>query len=167
MTNNSTLAPVIGALPSMTLAFLVLLGSACSDTSEASPDEDTQREQGVDTHDDEEGEEDREEVVMLTEIQIKAAGIVLQTAGPGTVDRHITLPVVVTENGDTLTHVNPKSPGIVRSIGNAETRITEDPVRMLRAVHFARRLDYQLDPELEAAIANNAALLDNRNRRAP
>jgi len=41
---------------------------------------------------------------------------------------------------------------IVRSIGDPEVRIHEDPVRMLRAVALASRLDFAIDPPLEAAI---------------
>ncbi len=41
---------------------------------------------------------------------------------------------------------------VVRSIGDPEVRITEDPVRMLRAVALAARLDFTLDPPLAAAI---------------
>jgi len=41
---------------------------------------------------------------------------------------------------------------VVRSIGDPEVRIHEDPVRMLRAVALASRLDFTLDPPLEAAI---------------
>jgi poly(A) polymerase len=41
---------------------------------------------------------------------------------------------------------------VVRSIGDPETRIKEDPVRMLRAVALASRLDFTLDPPLAQAI---------------
>src|SRR4051812_31729871 len=41
---------------------------------------------------------------------------------------------------------------VVRSIGDPETRIKEDPVRMLRAVALAARLDFTIDPPLAAAI---------------
>ncbi len=41
---------------------------------------------------------------------------------------------------------------VVRSIGDPEVRIHEDPVRMLRAVALASRLDFAIDPPLEAAI---------------
>ena len=41
---------------------------------------------------------------------------------------------------------------VVRSIGDPEVRIHEDPVRMLRAVALASRLDFTIDPPLEAAI---------------
>ncbi len=41
--------------------------------------------------------------------------------------------------------------GIVRSIGNPEVRFLEDPVRMMRAVALAARLDFTIDaPVLEA-----------------
>jgi poly(A) polymerase len=41
---------------------------------------------------------------------------------------------------------------VVRSIGDPETRIKEDPVRMLRAVALASRLDFTIDPPLTDAI---------------
>jgi len=41
---------------------------------------------------------------------------------------------------------------VVRSIGDPEVRIHEDPVRMLRAVALASRLDFTIDPPLAAAI---------------
>jgi tRNA nucleotidyltransferase/poly(A) polymerase len=41
---------------------------------------------------------------------------------------------------------------VVRSIGDPEVRIHEDPVRMLRAVALAARLDFTIDGPLEAAI---------------
>ena len=42
--------------------------------------------------------------------------------------------------------------GVLRIIGDAETRILEDPVRMLRAARFAAKLDFQLDPDVESQI---------------
>ncbi len=42
--------------------------------------------------------------------------------------------------------------GIIRAIGDPERRFTEDKLRMLRAVRFAARFDYQIDPATLAAI---------------
>jgi len=42
--------------------------------------------------------------------------------------------------------------GIVRAIGEPERRFAEDKLRMLRAVRFAARFDYQIDPVTMAAI---------------
>jgi poly(A) polymerase len=42
---------------------------------------------------------------------------------------------------------------LVRSIGDPATRFHEDPVRMLRAVTMAARLDFEIDPPIDAAIA--------------
>ncbi len=42
--------------------------------------------------------------------------------------------------------------GIVRAIGEPERRFAEDKLRMLRAVRFAARFDYQIDPATMAAI---------------
>jgi poly(A) polymerase len=41
---------------------------------------------------------------------------------------------------------------IVRSIGDPEERLREDPVRMLRAVALAARLDFTIDPPVAEAI---------------
>ncbi|HEY6304355.1 MAG TPA: CCA tRNA nucleotidyltransferase [Terriglobales bacterium] len=42
--------------------------------------------------------------------------------------------------------------GIIRAIGDPERRFAEDKLRMLRAVRFAARFDYQIDPATMAAI---------------
>ena len=42
--------------------------------------------------------------------------------------------------------------GVVRSIGDPEVRVLEDPVRMLRAVALAARLDFTIDPPVVDAI---------------
>jgi poly(A) polymerase len=42
--------------------------------------------------------------------------------------------------------------GIIRSIGDPERRFTEDKLRMLRAVRFAARLGYAIDPATFIAI---------------
>jgi poly(A) polymerase len=42
--------------------------------------------------------------------------------------------------------------GIIRAIGDPERRFAEDKLRMLRAVRFAARFDYQIDPATLAAI---------------
>ncbi len=42
--------------------------------------------------------------------------------------------------------------GIVRAIGDPERRFAEDKLRMLRAVRFAARFNYQIDPATLAAI---------------
>jgi poly(A) polymerase len=47
----------------------------------------------------------------------------------------------------------------LRLIGNPETRYREDPVRMLRAVRFAAKLDFQFSPEAAAPIASLGRLL--------
>ena len=43
---------------------------------------------------------------------------------------------------------------IIRSIGDPIERFQEDPVRMMRAIAFAARLDFTLDGPIEAAIAS-------------
>ncbi len=48
----------------------------------------------------------------------------------------------------------------LKLIGDPETRYREDPVRMLRAVRFAAKLDFSIAPETEAPISKLAFLLD-------
>lgn len=45
---------------------------------------------------------------------------------------------------------------ILRSVGNAQIRIEEDYIRMLRAVRFAAKYDFQIEDSLKKAIQNNA-----------
>jgi poly(A) polymerase len=42
--------------------------------------------------------------------------------------------------------------GIIRAIGDPELRLTEDKLRMLRAIRFAARFAYEMDPATFAAI---------------
>jgi poly(A) polymerase len=47
----------------------------------------------------------------------------------------------------------------LRLIGDPEQRYREDPVRMLRAVRFAAKLDFTIEPKTEAPIAELSDLL--------
>ena len=49
--------------------------------------------------------------------------------------------------------------GVIRSIGDPGQRFQEDPVRMLRAVAFAARLDFRLDPPIVDALREHGALI--------
>ncbi len=46
--------------------------------------------------------------------------------------------------------------GVVRAIGRPELRFEEDHLRMLRAVRFAARFDFELEPETQRAIRSLA-----------
>ncbi len=49
--------------------------------------------------------------------------------------------------------------GLLRVIGEPEQRFREDPVRMLRAVRFAAKIGFRIDPESEAKIYELGHLL--------
>src|SRR5690554_2362049 len=51
--------------------------------------------------------------------------------------------------------------GVLRMIGDAETRYREDPVRMLRAIRFATKLNMRLDDSVARPIRELAPLLQN------
>jgi poly(A) polymerase len=46
--------------------------------------------------------------------------------------------------------------GMVRTIGDPDTRFQEDPVRMMRALEYSIRLGFELDPETADAIGRNS-----------
>jgi poly(A) polymerase len=48
----------------------------------------------------------------------------------------------------------------LKLIGDPETRYREDPVRMLRAVRFAAKLDFSIEPNTEQPIKRLAYMLD-------
>ena len=48
---------------------------------------------------------------------------------------------------------------LIRTVGDANKKISEDSLRILRAIRFATTLDFDLDPALKVAIVNNKDLL--------
>jgi poly(A) polymerase len=54
--------------------------------------------------------------------------------------------------------------GVIRAIGDPLARLREDRLRMLRAVRFAARFGFAIDPETEAAIRENPSSLDGVSR---
>lgn len=55
--------------------------------------------------------------------------------------------------------LNDLKQGVIRLIGDPETRYREDPVRMLRAVRFAAKLDMRISEETAEPIPRLASLL--------
>lgn len=49
--------------------------------------------------------------------------------------------------------------GVLRLLGDPETRLREDPVRMLRAARFSAKLGFNLEPGLEALLPSMGHLL--------
>ncbi len=49
---------------------------------------------------------------------------------------------------------------VLRMIGAPSARLIEDPIRILRGIRFAHKLGFAIDPDLRAAMAQNAAELD-------
>lgn len=49
---------------------------------------------------------------------------------------------------------------LIRAVGDPKRRFNEDALRMLRAVRFACRLDFVIEPETKCALAECAPLLD-------
>lgn len=55
--------------------------------------------------------------------------------------------------------INDLNAGVIRLIGDVETRYREDPVRMLRALRFVAKLGLQLDAKTEQGIFDWGSLL--------
>jgi len=63
-------------------------------------------------------------------------------------------------SGEVLDYVggrNDLSAGIIRAVGEPERRFGEDKLRMLRAVRFAARFEYQIEPATFAAMQSLAS----------
>ncbi len=50
---------------------------------------------------------------------------------------------------------------IIKTVGNADLKIYEDSLRILRAIRFATVLDFELDDDLKKAIVKHKGLLNN------
>ena len=57
--------------------------------------------------------------------------------------------------------INDIDDGLIRLIGDPETRYREDPVRMIRAVRFAAKLGFQIEKKTEKPISELAPLLQD------
>ncbi len=51
--------------------------------------------------------------------------------------------------------------GVVRCVGEPDVRFGEDALRILRALRFASRLDFSIEPATAASAVKNRALLDD------
>lgn len=49
---------------------------------------------------------------------------------------------------------------IVKSIGDSDKKLKEDPIRILRAIRLCGKLDFKLDEELKKSIINNVDLIE-------
>jgi poly(A) polymerase len=67
-------------------------------------------------------------------------------------------------NGNVVDHVNGQDAlkaGVVTTVGNAHDRFNEDHLRMLRAVRFAVRFEFDLDDKVADAIRVHASKIHN------
>ena len=62
---------------------------------------------------------------------------------------------------DHLNGINDLKKRIIRSVGNADKKFSEDALRILRAIRFATILNFKLDDDVVKAIVNNKELLKN------
>lgn len=53
---------------------------------------------------------------------------------------------------------------LIRCVGDTETKLKEDPLRILRAIRFKTALNFNLNPELEDKIKQYSYLLNNLNK---
>lgn len=62
------------------------------------------------------GESDHADLVVMEAATLEEFGVELSTAGPGTIERHVTLPGEVRANADRLAHIVPRFSGIVTEV---------------------------------------------------
>ncbi|MDQ3014637.1 MAG: CCA tRNA nucleotidyltransferase [bacterium] len=53
---------------------------------------------------------------------------------------------------------------ILRTVGDSDARFQEDALRILRAIRFSTELNFEISPETEKSILDNASLLEHISR---
>lgn len=64
--------------------------------------------------------------------------------------------------GEIIDHVGGRADldaGVIRAIGDPQARFSEDALRLLRAVRFAAKLEFRIDPATDAALKSCAPML--------
>jgi tRNA nucleotidyltransferase/poly(A) polymerase len=67
------------------------------------------------------------------------------------------------ETGEVIDHIGGLADlkaGVIRAIGDPKARFSEDGLRLLRAVRFAARMGFGIEPATDAALRDCARLLD-------
>ena len=67
-------------------------------------------------HDDHAGHDKHEDVIKLSDADMKKFGIEIAKASPGKLPADVSLPGEVTVNEDRIAHVTPRVPGVVRQV---------------------------------------------------
>lgn len=62
---------------------------------------------------------------------------------------------------DSFQGLNDLKKGIIRSVGDADSRFQEDALRILRGVRFSAQLDFEIEDETKEAMKRNSPLLKN------
>ena len=60
---------------------------------------------------------------------------------------------------DLLNGIDDINNKVIRTIGNTDIKLTEDPLRILRAIRFSIILDFQLDKSIKDFISNNKSIV--------
>lgn len=72
--------------------------------------------------------------------------------------------ICMNKNGeiiDLLNGINDINNKIIRVIGDCNKKFTDDPLRILRCIRFASKLEFDIDSDINCAIINNKHLLKN------
>ncbi len=67
--------------------------------------------------------------------------------------------MAIDKNGNLIDHFDGKTAiqnKIIKTVGNPHDRFEEDKLRLARAIRFAGRMDFEIDPETHDAIKKNA-----------
>ncbi len=68
--------------------------------------------------------------------------------------------VITDELVDDFTGLDDLEAGVLKTVGDANTRFGEDALRMMRALRLSAQLEFAIDGETMLAIASNSALLE-------
>lgn len=77
--------------------------------------------------------------------------------------------ICVDKNGeyvDLLNGIEDINKKVIRCIGDVNTKLTEDPLRMLRAIRFMGKLNFGLDNELKECIIKDRCLIESLSKNS-
>jgi cobalt-zinc-cadmium efflux system membrane fusion protein len=113
---NKNIGPVLGLVVAAVLVLWLTLGRSKKDAAVADASNSEEHGHGSEEEGHEHEEGGHDETLVLTDEQVKAAGIELVAAGPGELDIEASLPGEVKLNADNLSHIVPRFGGAITQI---------------------------------------------------
>ena len=113
--NRKTIILITLVVPGVFIMWLTATNGLVAQRDNDHADHDTHAEKG-DEHDDHAGHDKHEDVVKLSDADMKKFGIEITEVGTGKLPMDVSLPGEVAVNEDRIAHVTPRVPGVVHKV---------------------------------------------------